>query len=188
MSDKEIMKKASMSSGAFNRLIDATKAFCAKNNRNPCYHYIRLEFHADTDEVVAVSVDGFRLSVEHAVAHSEEDFIIYVKGNVKLPNGTDVEFELVDDEAIIRCNGFIFGYKQPKGEFIDWQNVIPTSDVQYKIAFNGDYMLSALQAAKASCGKSFKTAVVLEFRSPIEPIILRTNKKDVKMVLPVRMK
>ena len=30
-------------------LIDATKAFCAKNNRNPCYHYIRLEFHADTD-------------------------------------------------------------------------------------------------------------------------------------------
>lgn len=177
-----------MATGAFNRLIDATKAFCAKYNRNPCYNYIRLEFHADTDEVVAVSVDGFRLSVEHAVAHSEEDFIIYVKGNVKLPNGTDVEFELVDDEAIIRCNGFIFGYKQPKGEFIDWEKVIPTSEIQYKIAFNGDYLLSALQAAKASVGSRFKSAVVLEFRSSTEPIILRTNEKDVKMVFPIKMK
>ena len=182
------MKKATMNTGAFNRLIDATKAFCSKNNRNPCYHYIRLEFHADADEVVAVSVDGYRLSVEHAAASSEEDFFIYVQGNIKLPGNSNAEFELVDGEAIIRCNGFIFGYKQPQGEFIDWENAIPTSDVKYKIAFNGDYLLSALQAAKASCGKSFKTAVVLEFRSPIEPIILRTNGKDVKMVLPMRIK
>ena len=177
-----------MTTGAFNRLIDATKAFCAKSNRNPCYLFIRLEFHAETDEVVAVAVDGYRLSAEHAVANSEEDFFIYVKGNIKLPGNSVVEFELVDDEAIIRCNGFIFGYKQPQGEFLDWKNVIPTSDVQYKIAFNGDYLLSALQAAKASVGSSFKTHVVLEFRTPIEPIILRTNEKDVKMVLPVKMK
>lgn len=176
-----------MTTGAFNRLIDATKAFCSKTNRNPCYHFIRLEFHAETDEVVAVAVDGFRLSVEHAVANIEEDFFIYVQSNIKLPCNSVAEFELVDDEAFIRCNGFIFGYKQPKGEFIDWEKVIPTSDVQYKIGFNGDYLLSALQAAKASCGKSFKTCVVLEFRTPLDPIVLRTNEKDVKIVLPVRL-
>lgn len=176
-----------MTTGAFNRLIDATKAFCSKTNRNPCYLFIRLEFHAETDEVVAVAVDGFRLSVEHAVANSEEDFFIYVQSNIKLPGNSVAEFELVDGEAIIRCNGFIFGYKQPQGEFLDWKNVIPTSDVQYKIAFNGDYLLSALQAAKASVGSHFKTPVVLEFRTPLDPIILRTNEKDVKMVLPVRM-
>ena len=182
------MKKATMTTGAFNRLIAATKAFCSKNNRNPCYHYIRLEFHVDTDEVVAVAVDGFRLAAEHAVAHSEENFIVYVQSNIKLPNNAVVEFELVEDEVIIRCNGFIFGYKQPVGEYIDWRNAIPASDAQFRIGFNGDYLLSALQAAKVSAGGTYKAPVVLEFRSPIDPIILRTNGKDIKMVLPVRIK
>lgn len=182
------MKKATMTTGAFNRLISATKAFCSKNNRNPCYHFVRLEFRADTDEVVAVAVDGFRMSVEHAVARSEEDFVAYVHPNIKLPNNATMEIEMVGEDAIIKCNGFIFGYTQPEGDFIDWQNVIPTSDVQFRIGFNGDYLLSALQAAKVSVGGTYKTPVVLELRTPNDPIILRTNGKDVKMVLPVRMK
>lgn len=183
------MKKARMSTGALNRLIEATKAFCAKNSTKRIHEYIKLEFHANTDEVIAVALDGFRLSVEHAVAQSEEDFCVYIKGNVKLPKDRTVDIELVEDEAIFRCEGFVFGYQQPKsGEFLDWQKVLPTSDVQYKIGFNGDYMLSALQAAKASVGGTYKGPVILEFRSSVEPIILRTNKDDVKMVLPVRIK
>ena len=97
------MKKATMLSGAFMRIIAATKAFCSKNNRHPQYDYIRLEFHSESDEVVAVAVDGFRMSVEHAVAHSEEDFIVYVRSNVKLPKNESIEIELTDaDEVIIR--------------------------------------------------------------------------------------
>lgn len=182
------MKKASMSAATFNRLLDATKAFCSKTNVNRCYLYIKLDFHADTSEVVAVAVDGYRMSVEHAVAQADEDFSVYVQSNIRLPKKSTVEFELADNEVIIRCDGFMFGYQQPCGEFIEWQNVIPTSEPQFKIAFNGDYLLSALQAAKASVGGTYKTPVILEFRSPLEPIILRTNKNDVKMVLPVRMK
>lgn len=182
------MKKATMSTGALNRLIEATKAFQAKNQSKPVHNYIRLEFHAEKDEVVAVALDGYRLSVEHAVANSNEDFAVYVKGNVKLPKNSTVDIELVDNEAIFRCEGFVFGYQQPNGEFLDWQKVIPAGEPQFKIAFNGDYLLSALQAAKASVGGTYKTPVVLEFRSPIEPIVLRTNKEDVKMVLPIRMK
>lgn len=182
------MKKATMSTGAFNRLIAATKAFCTKYNKNPCYQFVRLEFHADADEVVAVAVDGYRMSVEHAFAKSEEDFTVYVQSNIKLPNNAHMEFELVDNEVIIKCNGFIFGYKQPNGEFLDWQKVIPASDAQFRIAFNGDYLLSALQAAKASVGGTYKNAVVLEFRTPLDPIVLRTNAKDVKLVLPIRIK
>lgn len=181
------MKKASMTTDAFNRLIDATKRFCSKTHHNPIFKYIRLEFHSDTDEVIAVAVDGYRMSVEHAVANSEEDFFVYVQSNIKLPKDTVVEFEMVRNEAIIRCDGFIFGYEQPQGEFLDWEKVIPTGDIQYKIGFNGDYLLSALQAAKASAGNSFKCPVVLEFRSPLSPIVLRTNEKDVKMVLPIRI-
>lgn len=182
------MKKATMTTGAFNRLVAATKAFCSKNNQNPCYHFVRLEFHADTDEVTAVAIDGFRLSAEHAVAHSEEDFVVYVQGNIKLPKGSSVDIELVENEAILRCDGFVFGYRQPNDEFMDWQKAIPQADPQFKIGFNGDYLLSALQAAKASIGGQFKGPVVLEFRTPLDPVVLRTNKADVKMVLPVRIR
>lgn len=182
------MQKAKMSTDALNRIIEATKAFCSKDTRRPMHTFIKLEFHAEESEVVAVAVDGYRLSVEHAAAESNEDFAVYVKGNVKLPRGKVVIIELVDNEAIFRCDGFVFGYLQPTGEFLDWEKVLPTNEVQYKIAFNGDYLLSALQAAKASVGGTYKTPVVLEFRSFLEPIILRTNGKDVKMVLPIRVK
>lgn len=98
------MKKATMHTAAFNRLIEATKAFCSKNNTRPIHNYICLEFHSKSDEVVAVAVDGYRLSVEHAVATSEEDFRVYVKGNVKLPPKTTVDIELVDNEAMKQCS------------------------------------------------------------------------------------
>ena len=182
------MKKARMNTGALNRIIEATKAFCAKGGTRLIHQYIRLEFHAADDEVVAAAVDGFRLSVEHAVAESEEDFAVYVKGNVKLPKDSTVDIELVNNEAIFRCDGFVFGYQQPNGEFLEWQKVIPQAEPQFKIGFNGDYLLSALQAAKASIGGTYKGPVILEFRTPLDPVILRTNKDDVKMVLPVRIK
>lgn len=186
---KDIVKKARMMTGALNRLIEATKAFCSKNNVRPIHTYIRLEFHSKDDEVVAVAVDGFRLSVEHAVAQSEEDFCVYIKGNVKLPKDRTVDIELVENEAIFRCEGFVFGYQQPtSGEFLDWQKVLPDSEPQFRIGFNGDYLLSALQAAKASVGGTYKGPVILELRTPLDPVILRTNKDDVKMVLPVRIK
>ena len=115
------MKKASMRTGALNRLIDATKAFCSKSGTKPVQNYIRLEFHSKEDEVIAVAVDGFRLSVEHAVAHSEEDFCVFIKSNIKLPKDNTVDIELVENEAIFRCAGFVFGYQQPCGEFLNWQ-------------------------------------------------------------------
>lgn len=182
------MKKASMSTGAFNRLIEATKAFRQKAGSRPIHEYIRIEFHAENDEAIAVAVDGHRLSVEHALATSNEDFAVYVRGNVKLPKDSTVDIELVDNEAIFRCDGFVFGYKQPDGKFLEWENAIPKSEPQFRIGFNGDYLLSALQAAKASVGGTYKTAVVLEFRTPLDPIILRTNGKDVKLVMPMRIK
>ena len=87
----------------------------------------------------------------------------------------------------IRCNGFVFGYQQPQGEFLDWERALPSSEVKLRIAFNGNYLLTALQAAKESAGASFRKPVYLEFRSNLEPVIIRTNKEDIKMVLPVRI-
>lgn len=184
------MKRATINGGAFNKIIEATKAFQSKNNRHAMYKFIRLEFHSELDEVRAIAVDGHRLSVEHAVAQSEEDFTVYVHGNVKLPKNSVVEIELVEKEVILRCDGYVFGYRQPDTDegYLDWKNVIPDKEPAFRIGFNGDYLLSALQAAKASVGGTYKTPVVLEFYSPLEPVVIRTNKHDIKLVLPVRLK
>lgn len=112
------MKKAIMTTDIFNRLINATKGFTGSFKSRYIHQFIRLEFHSDSDEVVAVAVDGFKLSVKHAVCKSEEDFVVYVKSNVKLPRKTKVEIELDGNEALFRCDEFVFGYQQPDGEFL----------------------------------------------------------------------
>lgn len=174
----------------FNRLVAATKDFMspASSNRTEC-KYIRLDFNAEEQCVTACAVDGYRLSVEHAViSYCEKDFTVYIKSNVKLPNKKYAVIELLNNEVVIRCDDFSFGYTQPNiSNPFNWEGVIPASRAQYKIAFNGQYMLEALQAAKISCGNAFNGPVVLEFRGRTEPILLRTNKKDIKMVLPIRM-
>lgn len=182
------MKKATMTTDVFNRLIDATKGFVQKNGSKIIHKYIRLEFHSADDEVIAVAVDGFKLSVEHAVCKSEEDFAVYVQSNIKLPRKTEVEIELDENEAVFRCDGFMFGYRQPGGEFLNWEGVLPKSEPSFRIGFNGEYLMKALEAARISSGGAYKTPIVLEFRSPLDPVIIRTNKHDIKMVLPIRVR
>ena len=179
--------KAKIYTNDFNRIIAATKDFVSKNTNKLIHQYIRLEFRSDEQRVAAIAVDGFRMSVEHSVCECDEDFSAYIRANAKLPAGVYAEFEIQDGEAIIRCGDFIFGYKQPEGEFLDWEKVLPESPT-FKIGFNGNYLLSALKAAKVSAGNSFKSPIILEFRSPLDPVIIHTNKDDVKMVFPIRIK
>ena len=185
------MKSAKIYTNDLNRMIAATKSFVSDNDHKPSYQYIKLEFHAEDNQVVAMAVDGHRMSVEHSViSDCDEDFVAFVKSNTKLPSKQYATISLTDDgkEAVIRCCGFSFGYTQPKDSGFEWKKAIPTSEVKYRIGFNGNYLLSALQAAKVSAGESFRQPVILEFRSNVEPILLRTNKEDIKMVLPVRIK
>lgn len=179
--------KAKITSNDFNRLVAATKDFVSKNDWRKLHRYIRLEFSAADSSVTAVAVDGCRLSAEHSVCWCDEDFTAYINANTHLPRGMDATIENTGNEAIIRCGDFIFGCPQKGGEFLDWQKVIPTGEPTFRIGFNGNYLLSALQAAKASCG-GLKEPVVLEFRGPCDPVLLRTNKEDIKMVLPMRIK
>ena len=180
------MKKATIYTNDFNRVIEATKSFTTNNNKE-IFQYIKLEFDADASTMTAIAIDGYRMSVEHAViSDCKESFTVYVKGTLKLPRSKYAEISIVGDDVIIRCDGLVFGFQQPEGDYIAWEGIVPTSDVKYKIAFNGNYLLSALQAAKASCG-NFKEPVILEFRGRFEPIVLRTNKKDIKLVLPMRV-
>lgn len=182
------MKSARIYTNDFNRIVAATKQFASEHNVRVCYKYIRLEFDPESKTVAAVAVDGFRMSVEHSmISDCDESFVAYIKPSVKLPNKMFAVISVDEEETKISCGDFSIGFKLPHGDFIDWKKVMPKTDVVYKIGFNGNYLLSALQAAKVSCG-SLKDPVVLEFRSPSDPILLRTGVDDVKMVLPVRIK
>ena len=180
--------KARLFSDDFNRIIAATKGFVRKDMLKVLHHFIRLEFCAANSSVTAIAVDGYKMSVEHADCKCDEDFVAYINASTKLQRGMEATIEIVDNDAIIRCGEFIFGCPQKEGEFLDWEKALPQEEASFRIGVNGDYLLTALQAAKTSCGNRFRRPVVLEFRGELAPILVRTNENDIKMVMPVRLK
>jgi len=182
--------EATILAANLNRLIGATKAFISQNDRRPKHQYIRIDFCKETQNATAVAIDGYRLAVENATCTVDEDFTVYIKAVLpKATRGGYVAVKLNDNICYLSSGENLTGFRQPGGDFLDYQKTI--SDITekpavYRIGFNGDYLLQALQAAKISCG-GFKTPVVLEFREPQIPIVLRTHKDDIKIVLPVRL-
>lgn len=106
-----------------------------------------------------------------------------------MPKKQYATIEKVENEVQIRCAGALFGFEQPDvSQRFEWQKVIPKDEPTFRIGFNGNYLLNALQAAKVSAGQTFKNPIVLEFWTPTTPVIIRTNTDDIKMVLPIRIK
>lgn len=187
------MKIVIMDTNVFNTTIAAVKGAVSTSVAKPMYKNIRLEFRKENNAVTAIATDGLRLFVEHATCcEVEEDFDCYIKPSVHLPRGNSMRLELKkrgETESVveIECLGCIFGFVQPTGAFLDWEKVLSDSPT-FRIGVNAEYLLSALQAAKASVGGAFKQPAILEFRGPIGPITIKTNREDVKMVLPVRIR
>ena len=187
------MKIAIMSTNVFNTIIAATKGAVSASNGRPMYKNIRLEFRKKNKAVTAIATDGFRLFVEHATCcEVEEDFDCYIKPSVHLPRGNSMRLGLKERDKTesvveIECLGCIFGFVQPVGAFLDWEKVLP-NEPTFRIGVNAEYLLSALQAAKASVGGAFKQPAILEFRGALGPITIKTTHEDIKMVLPVRIR
>ncbi|MEL7568085.1 MAG: hypothetical protein AAGU27_24860 [Dehalobacterium sp.] len=186
--------KAMIPAKTLRRIVMATRGFVSKAGSNrPAYEYIKLEFSKGNSSVTAVAVDGYRLSVEHASCDVDEDFSAYIKPMLPPIKGNEWAMVTVDGErAYVEIGGLAAGFVQPKEVEFDYRGVVDNARKNaptYRIGFNGDFLLTALKAAKESCGASFKLPVILEFRGPNEPILLVTNSgDDVKMVLPVRIK
>lgn len=184
--------KFSVWSDDFNRLIEATKPFVSGNEFEPRWfaRYIRLDAEAP-QRLTAIAVDGYRLSVEHCLCDElDESFTAYIRPTIRLPKKQRVTIELVENELIIRGKDYSFGFTQPKQtDAFDYQKAIPTKDKQqFRIGFNVNYLIDALQAAKKSVGGVMKDPVVIEFYGELSPAIIRTHGEDIKMVLPIRIK
>lgn len=179
--------RAMLDSGSFNRAIAATKGFVGKSQNRPFHNYIRLEFHAADTCMTAMAVNGVMMSVEHVPCTCDEDFVTYIHPYIKLPNRKTAIIEVTEKETLIRCEDFIFGCPRVTGEDVfDWRKALP-AEPEFRIAFNASYLLTALRAALVSRGSNSREPMILEFRGALEPVILRTNKRDIKMIMPVRI-
>lgn len=172
---------------------DATKKFTAKSDHSPIHKYIRLDFISNPASVTAVALDGYRMSIEKSICFSvDKNFSCYIKPEMpKCPVAIkQVKLELQGDKVFIEYGDAIVGCKQLKGEPFDYKKSyadMTANEPIYKIGFNADYLIDALQSAKASNGGSFRDPVILELRNPKEPIILKTGGENIKVVLPVRV-
>lgn len=178
----------------FNRLIDSVKRFAAKSGK-PIHFWIRLEFSAELKTVTAIAVDGYKMGVEVVNCFEcDKDFAAYVKPDIKRINKSfeELTVELLDSQLLISYGDISIGYIQPEGEFLDWRQSyreICQTEVDYKIAFNGEHLLAALQSAKASASDDFRrTPIVLKFRGPVSPVAMETENGSFKIALPVRLK
>ena len=187
--------KAIMKAKNLKILVDATKHFLAGRDCKPCFQYIRLEFDRDHRTVTAIGTDGHRLSVEHNIAeYIDESFVAYIKPSIPKCRKEDAAIiELADKRCIIQIGDTITGYVQPVDDYLDYKNPLEETEntpVQYRIGFNPDLLIDALQSAKASNGGTSQRHVVLEFRYHLHPIIFKTgeHRENIKLICPVRIK
>lgn len=183
--------RATLEGATFNRLIGAVRNFTGKSEVSPQNRLIQLHFHREGTSVKAYALDGFRAAKECAVCYTvEEDFVALISPPPLKANGSAlVEVEVSDGFAYVSYGDIRFRTKQPDVKPFDVQKFIDDTmqkpDIM-RFGANVDYLLDALKSLKAS-GASSRKPVIVEFRSPLEPIILRTDRDNPKMVLPVRL-
>lgn len=184
--------KSTINGSDFNRLIGAVRSFAEKTDVRPMNRLIQFHFNADTTSVTAYAVDGYRAAKERAVCYTvDEDFTVLVSAPPLKANGRiGVEVELDGDCAYISYGDVRFRTKQPEGDVFNVQKVISDAMERKEIqrfGANVDYLMDALKSLKAS-GATGRKPIIVEFRGPSDPIILRTDSDNPKMVLPVRIK
>lgn len=183
--------KATLDGATFNRLIGAVRNFTEKSDNRPQNSLIQLHFHNGETSVEAYALDSYRAAKECAVCYTvDEDFVALISPPPLKANGSAVvEVEVSGGFAYVSYGNIRFRTKQPNAELFDVQKLIDDTmkkpDIM-RFGANVDYLLDALKSLKASGASSRKT-IIVEFRSPLEPIILRTDRDNPKMVLPVRL-
>lgn len=183
--------KAIIQGKNFNKLIDATKLFVSKNINDHFRTWIRIEFLKDKQGVKAIAIDGYKLSIENSYCdYVEDDFIIYVKPNIrKFHPKENLFIELDGKRAYIQENDDVIGFTQPTdASYFDYAKLlqdIKEQEVLFKISFNSQFLIDALRSAKVG-SSDLNNMVTLEFRGNEKPVFIRTEDDNIKMILPIR--
>lgn len=182
--------KAKIEASAFKRMIDNTKKFLSKYDRQ-LMQYIFLEADAEAQEIKATALDGHRVSVEYVKAEVSESFKCYMKANIPKITKHDyyVELELTDGRLLVTVGDNITGYKQPEGEYYKVGQLISdvnSQEVAGRIGVDAKLLKEALESANYGHSRT----VILEIpKNPKAPIVIRPykNERCIKIVLPVNV-
>ena len=177
--------KAIIEAKEYKRLIENTKKFTTPYGAEKM-QYIHLRFI--DGEVRAAALDGYRISVEYAT-YTGDNFNCYVKTNMpKITGVKNITVELVDNKVLITANDDLIGCKQPEGEYYDIDKFIDDYSAKPEIGVigaNSQFLIDALSAIK---GQSIKDKCAkLEIRGEMDPIIIRSGEKNIKLILPVNI-
>lgn len=186
--------KATIYYDELKRLITATKDFVAGSPCKPAHTFIRLEFYAEDNQVRACAADGCKLSTEWGrCAEVDEDFVTYIQPTLLEQIGAcqNILFTAREGHATVTTEFVSIHYVTPReGEFLAVDKAIPHDKPEFRIGFDGRYLMDMLKAAYVR-GTSNRP-VIIEFRGALNPAVLKTisldGKENIKLVMPMRLK
>lgn len=181
--------KAVIDAQSLKDLVDKTKRFVSKNFNNEMMRYIHIVVDAEKREVRAEAVDEYRFSVAYRnLVQGEESFECFITPDIPKVTKHDIsaEIELDGDRAFITVGDSIRGYRQPKSTFYDLRQFIkPVDDATVKIGFDAKLLAEALQSVKDHT--STHNAARIYIYDDKQPMIIRSNEKDIAGVLPMHI-
>jgi len=177
----------------FKNLVSNAKAFLSKTHTNIMMTYIYLEVNAETKEIRATALDGYRISSETtSIKEADESFKCFIRPNIPKITKNDryVELELNDNKCFVTVSDSIVGYKQPQGEYFDYKKLIrdvENQEAKASILVDASLLKEALSSVKTE--GNIRDYVKIEIREKYLPVVIRYGKKrdrnNLKLVLPV---
>ena len=184
--------KAILKTSDLKRLIKATAKFISKDGNKRMLQWIQFTFDKEKGTVKAVALDGYKLSIESAKCFDiDENFTAYIKPY--LPVGARAEvstISLVDKNCLIDIDGRIAGFKQPEGDFFNYEKFIAETDqlpIVKEVFFSKSLIKDALESVEESIDFGWDLKICMQLRSGFEPVSIKTN-SGVRYVLPCRNK
>ena len=183
--------KATLSGEALNQLVGSVKAFIGKSDVRPQNQFIHILFNADGCKATAYAIDGYRAAKESVVCcFVDEDFDVMISApQIRARRGSTVEVYREGDYSFVVYGDITFRTRKPDGTPFDVEKFISdeaAKENKQKFGINADYMIDALKSLKES-GAAIRKPVIIEFTSPLAPVLLRTDSDNYKVILPVRL-
>ena len=170
-----------MSWEEYNKMQEFAKQFVAKKGGpRPILEYIKLTITGDT--VKAEALDGYKGGyIMLNLRDSDGDGTILLPVTSKLKR-SDV-FAIITDmdkEIEIRTATGASIYKKPETEFPDISNIYPQDEPAEVFGFNPNLLADALKAFKD------EKTVKIEYREPLKPLVIKSNRAQA-LIMPVRL-
>lgn len=181
--------RAIIDASEFKRLIDNTKKFTSNYSGNVMMSYIYLEINAETKEVRATALDGYKVSIEYAnVKEVDESFNCFIKPNIPKITQRDrlAELELVDNRLLVTVGDNITGYVQPQCEYFKVDEIIKNLSAEAAASTWVNFKYAKIAFESVTSCKNRNAVKVMIPTDPKAPMKIESM-RGLKYILPVRV-